>query len=134
MASIATIKHRFANKDFGANGQLLGSHNSIIGRNYYSYSTVFGQWLDIEKNVCIIYTGCTSNTSHKHQLWLSDFPKNVNVFPYDDGGTRCGYSEWHGCRLIQPICNTSDDMFTFDHRVKLMDYWHVGYRRMNWIA
>lgn len=53
MASYSNIQHRFANKLSGKNGCIKAGNVRYEGRNYYSYSTVFGQWADIEKNVCI---------------------------------------------------------------------------------
>ena len=68
------IGHRFANQDFGKNGHLKAGNVSVDGRNYYSYSTVFAQWLDQEKKVVVVYNGSTSSSSSKHQLWKGIFP------------------------------------------------------------
>lgn len=117
MASNGTIAHRFANKDYNFERGLKGSSTHIDGRNYYSYSTVFGQWVD--EKVCVVFHGETSVTSHKHFLWPSDFPKDVVVLPYDDGGSRSYYGGgWHGCNLL----GWGDD-FELYHRWRLMDYW-----------
>lgn len=114
MASNVTIAHRFANKDYNFERGLQGSNTHISGKNYYSYSTVFGQWVD--EKVCVVYWGATSITSHKHKLYPSCFPKDVTVLPYDDGGSR-GYYCYHGCNLI--------GWGEFDERAKmtLMYYW-----------
>lgn len=116
MASNGTIAHRFANKDYNFENGLKGSSTHIYGRNYYSYSTVFGQWVD--EKVCVVFHGETSITSHKHFLWGSDFPKDVVLLPYDDGGRSGYYGSWHGCNLL----GCGED-FELCHRWKLMDYW-----------
>jgi len=117
MASNGTIAHRFANKDYNFEKGLKGSSTHIDGRNYCSYSTVFGQWVD--EKVCVVFHGETSVTSHKHFLWGSDFPKDVILLPYDDGGSLSYYGGgWHGCDLL----GYGED-FELCHRWKLMDYW-----------
>lgn len=117
MASNGTIAHRFANKDYNFERGLKGSSTHIDGRNYYSYSTVFGQWVD--DKVCIVYLGHTSVTSNKHQLGGYCFPKDVVVLPYDDGGSSFYYGGgWHGCDLLG--CS---EEFKLSHRWRLMDYW-----------
>lgn len=120
MASNGTIAHRFANQDFGRKNYLQGSSTHIDGRNYYSYNTVFGQWVDIEKNVCVYFDGSTSVTSSKHKLGKYCFPSDVHLFPFDDGGSS-SYG-WHGCNLVGRY-KTKDSDFTFERRVELMDYW-----------
>lgn len=115
MASTSTVAHRFANKDYNYDKGLKGSSVHISGKNYYSYSTVFGQWVD--DKVCLVFHGETSITSHKHFLWGSDFPKDVVLLPYDDGG-RGGYYSWHGCNLLG-----WENKFELKHRWILMDYW-----------
>lgn len=115
MASNGTIAHRFANKDYNFEKGLKGSSTHIEGRNYYSYNTVFGQWVD--EKVCLVYHGETSNTSNQHKLWESDFPKDVTLFPYDDGGRGSYYNNWHGCNLLG-----WQGEFDYDARVRLMDY------------
>lgn len=114
MASTSTVQHRFANKDYNFEKGLKGSSVHIDGKNYYSYSTVFGQWVD--EKVCIVFHGETSVTSHKHFLWESDFPKDVVILPYDDGGSY--YYGLHGCDLLG-----YKDKFELSHRWELMDYW-----------
>ena len=114
MASNGTIAHRFANKDYNFERGLKGSSVHIDGKNYYSYSTVFGQWVD--EKVCIVYQGDTSVTSHKHQLGSGVFPKDVVILPYDDGGSY--YYGWHGCDLLG-----YSEEFKLSHRWRLMDYW-----------
>ena len=114
MASTSTVQHRFANKDYNFERGLKGSSVHIDGKNYYSYSTVFGQWVD--EKVCLVFHGDTSVTSHKHFLWESDFPKDVVLLPYDDGGSH--YYGWHGCDLLG-----YSEEFKLSHRWRLMDYW-----------
>jgi len=116
MASNGTIAHRFANKDYNFEKGLKGSSTHIDGRNYYSYSTVFGQWVD--EKVCLVFHGDTSITSHKHFLWGSDFPKDVILLPYDDGGRGGYYGSWHGCDLL----GWSGE-WNFTKRVELIDYY-----------
>ena len=122
----STVAHRWANKDFGKYGTLTASNSCHSrGRNYFSYSTVFGQWVDLEKNVVLVYNGSTSPTSCKYKLHKSDFPKDVHVFPYDDGG----YSYYHGCNLVSSY-NFTDEDFKQQHRIKLLDYYvHEMYKR-----
>lgn len=120
-ASIYEVAHRFANKDFGKRGTLRGSSNGIIGRNYFSYSTVFGQWVDISKNVVVIFDGNTSTSSSKHMLWEGVFPDDVHVFPLDLGG---GYYGWRNCNLVSEG-NFSDEDFKEYHRMQMIDH-YVG--------
>ena len=115
MASNGTVAHRFANRDYNYEKGLKGSSVHIEGRNYYSYSTVFGQWVDTEKKVCIVYHGNTSITSNGHKLWQWDFPKDVTLFPYEDG--HGGYYSYQGCDLL------GWGEFNYDARVRLIDYW-----------
>lgn len=91
------IQHRFANRQEGKNGCIKSGHVRYEGRNFYSYSTVFGQWLDMEKNVCVIFDGSTSNSSSKHKLGKWCFPDDVHVFPYNDH--RGGWCSYDGCDL-----------------------------------
>ena len=114
----ATVAHRWANKDFGRNGTLTAGNCSCSGRNYYSYSTVFGQWLDLKKNVVLVFDGSTSSTSSKHKLYKGDFPKDVHVFPYNDGG---GYRHWSGCELVSWL--REDEDFKLNHKMELLDYY-----------
>ena len=86
MANRFDIMHRFANKQEGRNGTLTAGNVRYEGRSYYSYSTVFGQWLDIKKNVVAIFDGSTSVSSSKHMLHKGLFPDDVHVFPLDFGG------------------------------------------------
>lgn len=108
------IMHRFANKEFGKYGTLKGGNVSCDTRDYYSYSTVFGQWVDMEKNVCLIYTGNTSVSSSKHQLNAGYFPEDVHVFPYSTK-ERYYYS---GCDLLG-----YRGVFDLKHRYYLIDQW-----------
>lgn len=92
------IMHRFANKDFGKRGTLKAGNVSCDTKNYYSYSTVFGQWVDMEKDVCIVYQGSTSSSSAKHILGKHYFPEGVHLFPYS---TRASYQHYYsGCELV----------------------------------
>ena len=117
MASNGTIAHRFANKDYNFERGLKGSSTHIDGRNYYSYSTVFGQWVD--EKVCLVFHGETSVTSHQHMLWPRDFPKDVILLPYDAGGSLSYYGGgWHGCKLLG-----RGENFELHHRWRLMNYW-----------
>lgn len=115
----ADVAHRWANKDFGKYGTLTAGRVSCNGRNYYSYDTVFGQWLDMEKNVVLVYNGSTSPSSSKHQICGYYFPDGVHVFPYDDHYFSGGYG-YHGCELVWGITKDSD--FTYRYRVLLLDY------------
>ena len=121
MASNGTVAHRFANKDYNFERGLKGSSTHISGNNYYSYNTVFGQWVD--DKLCIVYWGDTSVTSQSHKLYQQDFPKDVVLLPYDDkwhnNGNGFGYSYgyYHGCNLI------GYKEFTYEHRVELIDYY-----------
>lgn len=116
MASNSTIEHRFANKDYNFERGLKGNSTHIEGNNYYSYSTVFGQWVD--DKVCLVYWGSTSMTSNKHKLSPLDFPRDVTLLPYDDGGHGGYYNSWHGCDLLG-----WRGEFNFDKRAELIDYY-----------
>ena len=125
MESNGVVAHRFANKDFGKYGSLQGSSTHISGRNYFSYSTVFGQWVDIKNNVCLVYWGSTSNSSNRHKLWNSDFPKDVVVLPYNDNYRNRSYNYgWSGCNLISEY-RVKDEDFDWNARRRLLDY-YVG--------
>lgn len=116
MASNGTVAHRFANKDYNFERGLKGSSVHIEGRSYYSYNTVFAQWVD--EKLCIVYWGKTSITSNKHKIYPSSFPKDIVVLPYDDGWNKNGYSYYRGCSLLG-----WNGEFNFDKRVKLIDYY-----------
>lgn len=122
MANRYDIAHRFANKLAGKNGCVKAGNVRYEGRSYYSYSTVFGQWLDIKKNVVAIFDGSTSISSSKHKLHKGLFPDDVHVFPLDfEGG---GWYGWHNCNLIGSYASKDED-FTFKHRMKMIDH-YVG--------
>lgn len=126
------IGHRFANQDFGKNGHLKAGNVSVEGRNYYSYSTVFAQWLDQQKKVVVVYNGSTSSSSSKHQLWKGIFPGDVHVFPYNDK-YRKHYYGYAGCQLVW--CNDEDDDFKKGHRMTLLNYFiDVQYRQFEYIT
>lgn len=110
------IQHRFANKQAGKNGRISAGNVRYEGRNYYSYSTVFGQWVDVEKNVCIVFEGSTTPSSSKHKLGKWYFPDGVNIFPYNDH--RGGWYSYDGCDLMG-----WESKFTFKHRCILIDYY-----------
>lgn len=116
MASYSDIQHRFANKQAGKNGCIKAGNVRYEGRNYYSYSTVFGQWADIEKNVCIVFEGSTSPSSSKHKLDKWCFPDDVHLFPYNDN--HGGWYSYDGCDLMG-----WEREFTFKHRCILIDYY-----------
>ena len=113
------IKHRFANRLEGKNGSIKAGNVSYEGRCYYSYYTVFGQWLDVEKKVVAIFDGSTSKSSNKHKLYSGVFPGDVHVFPLDLGG-----SSWNHCNLIGKYANKDSD-FRFDHRMVMINH-YVG--------
>ena len=115
------IQHRFANKLEGKNGRISAGNVRYEGRNYFSYSTVFGQWLDIEKNVVAIFDGSTSPSSSKHKLWNGVFPDDVHVFPLDFGG---GYYGWRNCNLVSSY-SFKDEDFKEYHRMQMIDH-YVG--------
>lgn len=114
------IQHRFANKLEGKNGCIKASNVRYEGRNYFSYSTVFGQWLDMEKNVVAIFDGGTSSSSSKHKLGKWCFPDDVHVFPLDFGG---GYYGLRNCELVG--YNSKDSDFKEYHRMQMIDH-YVG--------
>ena len=113
------IQHRFANRLEGKNGCIKAGNVRYEGRNYYSYSTVFGQWLDMEKNVVAIFDGSTSNSSSKHKLGKWCFPDSVHIFPLDFGG---GYYGWRNCNLVSSY-NFKDEDFKEYHRMQMLDHY-----------
>lgn len=123
------IQHRFANKLEGKNGCIKAANVRYEGRNFYSYSTVFGQWVDISKNVVVIFDGSTSPSSSKHKLGKWCFPDDVHVFPLDFGGN--SYYGWRNCNLIGEYSHRDDD-FKECHRMRMIDH-YVG-RIYNQIA
>ena len=110
------IQHRFANKLEGKNGRISAGNVRYEGRNYYSYSTVFGQWVDISKNVVVIFDGSTSTSSSKHKLYKGLFPDDVHVFPLD---FECG---WNNCNLVSSY-NFNDEDFKEYHRMQMIDHY-----------
>ena len=119
MANRFDIMHRFANKQEGKNGTLTAGNVRYEGRSYYSYSTVFGQWLDIKKNVVAIFDGSTSISSSKHMLHKGLFPDDVHVFPLD---IEDHYSGWNGCNLVGRYASKDED-FTFGHRMQMINHY-----------
>ena len=130
MANRYDIAHRFANKQEGKRGSLTAGNVRYEGRSYYSYSTVFGQWLDMSKNVVCVFDGSTSISSSKHKLHKGIFPDDVHVFPLDFSG---GYYGWNNCELVSRYASKDED-FTFNHRMQMIDY-YVGriYNRFSYI-
>ena len=114
------IQHRFANKLEGKYGCIKAGNVRYEGRNYFSYGTVFGQWLDIEKNVVAIFDGDTSISSSKHKLGKWCFPDDVHVFPLDFGG---GYYGWRNCNLVGEYWNKGDECFKEYHRMQMIDHY-----------
>ena len=110
------IQHRFANKLEGKNGCIKAGNVRYEDRNYYSYNTVFGQWADVEKNVCIVFEGSTSPSSSRHKLGKWCFSDDVHVFPYNDN--HGGWYSYNGCDLMG-----WEREFTFKHRCILIDYY-----------
>ncbi len=113
------IQHRFANKQAGKNGRISAGNVRYEGRNFYSYSTVFGQWVDISKNVVVIFDGSTSTSSSKHKLGKWCFPDDVHVFPLDFGCN--SYYGWRNCELVG--YNFSDEDFKEHHRMQMIDHY-----------
>ena len=114
------IQHRFANKQAGKNGRISAGNVRYEGRNYYSYSTVFGQWVDISKNVVVIFDGSTSTSSSKHKLLKGYFPDDVHVFPLDFGSN--SYYGWRNCNLISSY-SFKDEDFKEYHRMQMIDHY-----------
>lgn len=120
MANRHDIMHRFANKQSGKNGCISAGNVRYEGRNYYSYNTVFGQWVDISKNVVVIFDGSTSISSNKHMLYKGLFPDDVHVFPLDLGGGY--YYSWRNCNLVSSY-NFKDEDFKEYHRMQMIDHY-----------
>ena len=123
MANYSDIQHRFANKLEGKNGCIKAGNVRYEGRNYYSYSTVFGQWLDMEKNVVAIFDGSTSISSSKHKLGKGYFPDGTHVFPLDFGSS--SYYGWRNCNLVGEYWHKGDECFKEYHRMQMIDH-YVG--------
>jgi len=112
------IQHRFANRLAGKNGCVRSGNVRYEGRNFYSYNTVFGQWLDMEKNVVVIFDGSTSPSSSKHKLGKWCFSDSTHVFPLDFGSS--SYYGWRNCDLL----GWGDDFKEY-HRMQMLDH-YVG--------
>lgn len=110
------IAHRFCNQNFGKNGHMKCGNVSVEGCKYYSYSTVFAQWVDLKKKVVLVYEGSTSSSSSKHKIDSGYFPSDTHVFPYDNKYFSGGYG-YHGCELY------FYDDFDWRHKRQLLDYW-----------
>lgn len=119
MANYKDIQHRFANKQQGKYGRICAGNVRYEGRSFYSYGTVFGQWVDLSKNVCVIFNGCTSRSSQRHKLWKGLFPEDVNVFPID---IESNYSYYHGCNLVGTYAD-NDAAFTVECRYRMIRYY-----------
>lgn len=113
------IQHRFANQLEGKNGCIKAGNVRYEGRNYFSYGTVFGQWVDISKNVVVIFDGSTSISSSKHKLYKGLFPDDVHVFPLSFTGS---YYGWSNCNLVGEY-SYSDDDFKERHRMQMIDHY-----------
>ena len=114
------IMHRFANLKAGRNGHISAGNVKYEGRNYYSYGTIFGQWLDVKKRVVAIFDGPTSISSGKHKLTWATFPGGVHVFPLDFEGS---YSYgWHHCNLIGAWADDDSD-FKLNHRMIMIRHY-----------
>jgi len=113
------IQHRFANKQAGKYGCIKAGNVCYEGRDFYSYSTIFGQWLDISKNVVAIFDGSTSISSSKHKLYKGLFPDDVHVFPLSFSG---GYYGWNNCNL-ESSYNFKDEDFKECHRMQMIDHY-----------
>lgn len=120
MANRHDIMHRFANKLEGKKGCICAGNVRYEGRNYYFYNTVFGQWLDMEKNVVAIFDGSTSISSSKHQLGKWCFPEGVHIFPLDFGSN--SYYGWRNCNLVSSY-NFNDEDFKEYHRMQMIDHY-----------
>ena len=120
MANRYDIAHRFANKLEGRNGSIKAGNVSYEGRNYYSYSTVFGQWVDISKNVVVIFDGSTSPSSSKHKLGKWCFPDSTHVFPLDFGSN--SYYGWRNCNLVGEYQSRDEDFKEY-HRMQMIDHY-----------
>lgn len=119
MANYSDIQHRFANKQAGKYGRISAGNVRYEGRNFFSYSTVFGQWVDISKNVVVIFDGSTSTSSSKHKLGKWCFPDDVHVFPLNFSG---GYYRWNNCNLVSSY-NFNDEDFKERHRMQMIDHY-----------
>ena len=113
MVNMNDIAHRFANKLEGKYGRISAGNVRYEGRNYFSYGTVFGQWLDIKKNVVAIFDGSTSISSSKHKLGKWCFPDDVHVFPLNFSGS------WSNCNLVSRY-NFNDEDFKEHHRMQML--------------
>jgi len=115
------IQHRFANKLEGKYGRISAGNVRYEGRNFYSYGTVFGQWLDISKNVVAIFDGSTSISSSKHKLGKGYFPDGTHVFPLDLGSN--SYYGWRNCKLVSSYWYGGDECFKESHRMQMIDHY-----------
>lgn len=120
----AEVAHRFANMDWGKRGTLRAGSVSCSDPNYYSYSTVFAQWIDKKKKVVVLYHGHTSMTSNKHKLYSSYFADDVHTFDYDDKwNSRYSYG-YHGCNLG----SVENKDYGLDRKFELLNYFvHLMY-------
>lgn len=110
MASYLDIAHRWANQDFGRNGQLTAGNCSCNEYSFRSYNTVIGQWLDKEKNVMAIIDVYLSSSTSKHVSALcSAVPGRVHVFRFHKNGD---WSQWSNVYLV-------DRHTPFDSRIRM---------------
>ena len=104
----ADVAHVFANRS----GNKTVGNVSCYDKNYYSYSTIFGQWVD--ENTVLIYIGSTSTSSKQHQLAAWVFPSSVNVFEYSHNNGRY----YNNCDILGGY-----QSWKIWHRNKLIDYY-----------
>lgn len=119
MANYKDIQHRFCNKQEGKHGVVRAGNVRYEGRSFYSYETVFGQWVDLSMNVCVIFDGCTSRSSQRHKLWKGLFPDDVHVFPLD---LESNYSYYSHCNLVGTYAD-NDAAFTVEHRMRMIEHY-----------
>lgn len=99
MASYSDIAHRWANQDFGRNGELKASNCHCDEKNYYSYSTVIAQWLDKDKKVMAIIDLSLSNSTASHVNAISSAVReDTHIFRFHlVPGWRSG---WNNAELL----------------------------------
>ena len=119
MANYKDIQHRFCNKQEGKHGRICAGNVRYEGRSFYSYETVFGQWVDLSMNVCVIFDGHTSRSSQRHKLRKGLFPEDVNVFPID---LESNYSYYNHCNLVGTYTD-NDAAFTVECRYRMIRYY-----------
>lgn len=115
MASFRDIAHRWANKDFGKYGSLVGGRCCCDERNFYSYNTVIAQWLDKDKNVmAIIDRGLSVSSGNHMRAVVSAVRPDTIVFRFALKG--------HGLYKNVDLINYDKD-FLLRHRLQMVDCW-----------